>query len=254
MYKKCGRHDIEAESINNKEQFASQFFNFLRKYLELDVSQVSVPQINLEVGTTMPQVVPPLSSVGSAPDNQKYPVDDINEPTPCTLLYVKGRTLRTIKVADAIVMPTHIMHGRSVLSDCAVVEVTTIREGREFEDLDYPDEEEGMEKLKDAKGNFILWPHKDIIIKTRSSPIVSPQSREDEGTPTSQNTIRSTTTFTPPYENPPKTNPPPENPTSTQPHEYHSPQHRFPPHGHSSKSPPHTTPPLQNLPTKQTPQ
>jgi hypothetical protein len=61
-----------------------------------------------------------------------------------------------------------------------VVEVTTIRESHEFEDLDYPYEEEGIEKLKDAKGNFILWPCKDIIIKTRSSLIVSPQSIEDK--------------------------------------------------------------------------
>jgi hypothetical protein len=28
--------------------------------------------------------------------------------------------------------------------------------GREFEDLDYPKEEEGIGKLKDVKGNFIL--------------------------------------------------------------------------------------------------
>jgi hypothetical protein len=34
--------------------------------------------------------------------------------------------------------------------------VITIREGHEYEDLDYPDEEEGIEKVKDAKGNFIL--------------------------------------------------------------------------------------------------
>jgi hypothetical protein len=83
-------------------------------------------------------------------------VDDIDEPTPCTLLYVKGRMLRTIKVVDAIVMATRIMHGQHVPSECAVVEVTTIREGHEFEDLNYPDEEEGIEKLKDAKWNFIL--------------------------------------------------------------------------------------------------
>jgi hypothetical protein len=83
-------------------------------------------------------------------------MDDINEPTPCTLLYVKGRMLRTIKIIDAIVMATRIIHGRLILLECAVVELTTIREGREFEDLDYPDEEEGIEKLKDAKGNFIL--------------------------------------------------------------------------------------------------
>jgi hypothetical protein len=73
---------------------------------------VSVPQINLEVGTATPQVVPVPSNVGSAPDNKKYHVDDINEPTPCALLYVKGRMLRTIEVADAIVMATRIMHGR----------------------------------------------------------------------------------------------------------------------------------------------
>jgi hypothetical protein len=174
MYKKHGRHDIEVESANNQEQFASRFFNFMRKHPELIISQVYVPQINLKVGTAMPQLVPASSSAGNAPDNQKYPVDDINEPTPCTLLYVKGRTLRTIEVANAIVMATRIMHGQPVPSKCAVVEVTMVREGREFEGLDYPDEEEGMEKLKDAKGNFILWPRKDIIIKTHSSPIVSP--------------------------------------------------------------------------------
>jgi hypothetical protein len=58
-----------------------------------------------------------------------------------------------------------------------VVEVTTIREGRDFEDLEYPDEEVGIEKLKDAKGNSILWPRKDIILKTHSSPFVSLQSK-----------------------------------------------------------------------------
>jgi hypothetical protein len=109
-----------------------------------------------------------------APDHQNYLVDDINEPTPYTLLYVKGRTLRTIEADDAIVMATWILHGQPIPSECAVVEVTTSREGREFEDLDHPDEEEGIEKLKDAKGNFILWPHKDIILKFCSSPIVSP--------------------------------------------------------------------------------
>jgi hypothetical protein len=198
-------------------------------------------------------------------------VDDINEPNPCTLLYVKGRTLRTIEVTDAIVMATSIMHGWSVLSECVVVEVTTIREGHEFENLDYPDEEEGIMKLKDAKGNFILWPRKDIIIKTHFSSIVSSQNREDEGTPTSQDTIHNTAAFTLPSQNPPKTIPPSENPPYTQPLEHHSlkpphttaplqnlptqqaPQQRSPPHVHSPKSP-HTTPPLQippNAPKKQ---
>jgi hypothetical protein len=203
MYKKHGRHDIDVESANNEEQFASQLFNFMRKQTDIVISQVSVPQIKLDISTTPTQAMPAPSSAGSAPDHQKYHVDDINEPTPCTLLYVKGRTLRTIEVADAIVIATHIMHGRPVPSECVVVEVTTIRKGREFEDLDYLDEEEGIEKLKDAKGNFILWLRKDIILKPHSSLIVSSQSIEDEGTPTSQNTIRSTSLFTPPSQNPP---------------------------------------------------
>jgi hypothetical protein len=131
-----------------------------------------------------------------------------------------------------------------------VVEATTIREGHEFEDLDYPDKEEGIEKLNDAKGNFILWPRKEVILKTRSSPIVSPQSREDESTPTSQKTICSTAQFTLSSQNPPQTTTPSKNPPSTQALEHHSPQHRSPPHGHSPKSPPHTTP-LQNSPTEQ---
>jgi hypothetical protein len=172
-------------------------------------------------------------------------------------------------------MATRIMHGRPIPLECAVVEVTMIREGCEFEDLDYLDEEEGIEKLKDAKGNFMLWPHKDIILKTHSSPIVSPQNRDDEGTPSSQNTLHSTARFNAPSQNPPQTTPPPENSPSTQPFEHHSPkfpqhyspphvhspksphttppqypsteqalQHRSPPHVHSPKSPPHTTPPL----------
>jgi hypothetical protein len=135
---------------------------------------VSVPQINLDIGTAPPQAVPALSSAGSAPDKQKYHVDDINETTPCTLLYIKGGVLRSIKVIDAIVMATRILHGRPIPSECAVVKVTTIREGNEFEDLDYPYEEEGIEKQKEVKGIFILWPCKDIILKTHSSPIVSP--------------------------------------------------------------------------------
>jgi hypothetical protein len=141
----------------------------MRKHPHIIVSQVSVPQINLDIGTRFTP-----SSVASTPDNQKYHVDDINEPTPYTLLYVKCMMLRTIEVVDAIVMATHIMHGRPIPSECAVVKVTTIREHHEFNDLDYPEEEEGIEKLKDAKGNFIVWPRKDIILKMCSSSIVSP--------------------------------------------------------------------------------
>jgi hypothetical protein len=112
-------------------------------------------------------------------------MDDIKDPTPCTLMYVKGRTSRTIKVVEATVMPSRILHGRPIPVECAMVEVTTIREGHEFKDLDYANEDEGIEKLLHAKWTFILWLYKDIIVKTRSLPIVSSRSIEAGGTPTS---------------------------------------------------------------------
>jgi hypothetical protein len=140
----------------------------------------------LDLGATIQQPFA-LSNDDSAPnrDKDKYPVDDMKDPTPCTLMYVKGRTSRTIKVAEAIMMPSRILHGWSIPVECVVVEVTMIREGHEFEDLDYPNEDEGIEKLVDAKGTFILWPRKVIIVKTCSSPIISPRSTEAGGTPTS---------------------------------------------------------------------
>jgi hypothetical protein len=159
MYKKRGRPNKDVESINNNEdQFATRFFNFMIKHLDIIISQVSIPQINLDIGTRFTP-----SSAGSAPDHQKYHVDDINELTPCALLYVIGMMLRTIEIANIIGMASRIIFGRFILSECAMVEVTTIREGCEFEDTDYLDEEEGVEKLKYVKGNFILLPHKEKI-------------------------------------------------------------------------------------------
>jgi hypothetical protein len=144
------------------------------------------PEINLDLGATVQQPLAP-NSAGSAPnrDKDRYPMDDIKHPTPCTLMYVKGRTSRTIEVIESTVMSGHIHHGWPVPAECPVVEVTTIREGHEIDDIDYLDEDEGIEKLVDAKGTFILWPHKDMIVKTRSSPIVLPRSTEAGGTPTS---------------------------------------------------------------------
>jgi hypothetical protein len=83
----------------------------MTKHSDIVISQVSVPQINLNIGTRFTP-----NNANSAPNNQMYPVDDINEPIPCTLLYVKGRMLRTIEIVDAIVMASRIMHGRPIPS------------------------------------------------------------------------------------------------------------------------------------------
>jgi hypothetical protein len=51
------------------------------------------PEINLDLGAIVQQPFAP-SSASLAPNREKdkYPVDDIKDPTPCTLMYVKGRT------------------------------------------------------------------------------------------------------------------------------------------------------------------
>jgi hypothetical protein len=113
-----------------------------------------IPEINLDLDDAIKPFT--LSSASSAPNKDKYHVDAIKDPTPCTLMYIKGRTSRTIKVAEAIVIPRRILHGQPILAECAAVEVTTIREGQEFEDLDHTNEEEGIEKLLDAKWTFTL--------------------------------------------------------------------------------------------------
>jgi hypothetical protein len=177
IYKKRKPQDL---AHNTEETFAQQFFNFMRKNPQY-VMQMPSPEINLDLGATVQQHIAP-SSASSATNRvkDKYPMDDIKDPIPCTLMYIKGRTSRTIKVVEATMMPSCILHGRPIPAECVVVEVTTIREGCEFEDLDYPNEGEGIQKLVDNKGTFILGPHKDIIVKTYSSPIVLAWSIEAE--------------------------------------------------------------------------
>jgi hypothetical protein len=46
MYKKHGRLDIDEESANNEDQFATQLYNFMRKHPDIVISQVFVSQIN----------------------------------------------------------------------------------------------------------------------------------------------------------------------------------------------------------------
>jgi hypothetical protein len=85
------------------------------------------PEINLDLGAIVQQPFA-TRSVGSAPnrDMDKYPVDDMKDPTPCTLMYVKGRTSGTIELAEATMMPSHILHGQPIPAECVVVEVTMI--------------------------------------------------------------------------------------------------------------------------------
>jgi hypothetical protein len=130
------------------------------------VVQMPIPEINVDLGAIVQQPFAP-SSAGSTPnrDKEKYPMDDIKDPTPCTLMYVKGRTSRIIKVAEATMMPSRILHGWPIPTECAVVEVTTIREGRESENLDYLDEDGGIKNWLMLKGHSFSGPTKILLLK-----------------------------------------------------------------------------------------
>jgi hypothetical protein len=87
----------------------------------------SIPrQRTVEANVTVQPFTP--SSSGSAPNKDKYPMYDIKDPTPCTLMYAKGRTLRIIEVVETTTMPSRILLGWAILAECVVVKVTTIRE------------------------------------------------------------------------------------------------------------------------------
>jgi hypothetical protein len=98
------------------------------------VVQMPIPEINLDLGATVQPFAPSSASSTPNKDKDKYPVDDIKYPRHCTLVYVKGRTSGTIEGVETTMMPSLIIHGRLVQAECAVVEVTTIREGCEFEE------------------------------------------------------------------------------------------------------------------------
>jgi hypothetical protein len=108
MYKK---HKIQEIVNNDEEKFVQQFFNFMRKNLQY-IMQIPSSEINLDLGATVQQYFA-LSSADSAPnrDKDKYHVDDIKDPTPCALMYVKGRTSGTIEVAEVTIMSSRILHG-----------------------------------------------------------------------------------------------------------------------------------------------
>jgi hypothetical protein len=89
LYKK---RTIQEIAHNAEETFVQQFFNFMRKTPQYDV-QMPSEKINLDLNATVQQPFAP-SSASSAPnrDKDKYPMDDIKDLIPCTLMYVKGRT------------------------------------------------------------------------------------------------------------------------------------------------------------------
>ncbi|RLM75107.1 hydroxyproline-rich glycoprotein-like [Panicum miliaceum] len=117
-----------------------------------------VPEFHLGIDPADPPSRPP-SSHGFAPDCGKYPVDDITENTPCTLHMTLGKRGKTLmKVADGIATPERTFHTVPIPQECARVQIIKVDDKYLTCELDYPNEEEGIETLEDAINQFILWP------------------------------------------------------------------------------------------------
>ena len=114
------------------------------------------------VPTTQPLVTQCSSSipcsVASTANKVHYLVDDIVNPTPCSIVIRYGiNNHRTREVATGKAIPGRKYHGDDIPEDYCRVEVSTVVQGYENEMLDIPGPE-GIEKLGQAINNFILWP------------------------------------------------------------------------------------------------
>jgi hypothetical protein len=98
----------------------------------------------------------------------KYVVDNIIEDTPCWLHVPFGMKGKIIKVAEGIAMVGLIFHNAPIASYCAKVQVLRVIDDQYLDTkLDYPNEDEAIEKLQDVVNNFILWNKRDIFLKEK---------------------------------------------------------------------------------------
>jgi hypothetical protein len=75
----------------------------------------------------------------------RYPVDDITEPTFCTLQMPFGRARKKKEVAQGVVQPPEsgaTYNGKPIPPDCALVDVVWVNPDFEHEELDFPTERE----------------------------------------------------------------------------------------------------------------
>jgi hypothetical protein len=123
--------------------------------------ELSAPQMQLvpttqllvtQCTTTIP------SSVTSTTNKVHYPVDNIDMPVACSLVIRYGiNNHRTRKVVVGLAIRGCKYHESDISEDYCKVEVSTVVQGYEDDMLDIPGPE-GIEKLRQAIKNFILWP------------------------------------------------------------------------------------------------
>jgi hypothetical protein len=131
------------------EKWKENFYQLIKDNPQYLNQPFTVPKFHICADTeqqTTTQPLPPLSSVGSMV--AKYPMDSIIEDTPCWLHVPIGRKGRIVNVAEGIAMVSHTLHHAPIPSDCVKVQVLKVVEDQYLDTkLDYPNEDEGIEKL-----------------------------------------------------------------------------------------------------------
>ena len=145
-----------------REEWERHFYEFIRENPHIipnSAAAVVVPEARIDVP----------SSVGSV--QEKYAVQCIKEDTPCSLHVPVGRKGLSQEAARGIAMPGRIFHNKPIPPDYSKVQVTEITNDRFSNDpLDHPMVDEGIETIRDAVNNFVLWASADIHLLNRQSP------------------------------------------------------------------------------------
>ena len=110
---------------------------------------------------------------------------------------------RTREVAIGLAIPGRQFHGSEIPEKYCRVEVLTVVQGYEDDMLDILGPE-GIEKLRQAIKNFILWPQQDVLLfelpqpSSREVPLTQESSLLDVGGTTSLPSPPPSSIFAPP--------------------------------------------------------
>jgi hypothetical protein len=142
----------------------------------MSVQQMTTPHLQI-----IPAAQPPAStdcttvpsSIASTANKVHYLLDDITRPVMCTLVIRYGiNNNHTKKVRTGVVIPECKFHGSDIPDDYCRVEVTTVVQGFRDYMLDIPGPE-GIETLRQAIKNFILYPRRDVKLVDPPTPSAS---------------------------------------------------------------------------------
>jgi hypothetical protein len=146
-------------------------------------------QMLTQAGLQLPRAQEGQTVSAGTSQQQRYPADEIVEPTMASLEVPWGRAGKKKYVAEGEVQPPDpyaIYNGKPIPPDYAVVSLGWVCDEHEHDELDYPSED-GATTLKQALGFEVLWNKADMVFQAscrpsqRSSPPGDPDDSSDDG-------------------------------------------------------------------------